>query len=280
MMAKSGERPRQRPTLQSFRDGTEVLARAIAAGLGDRLRLNACVTRVELDAAGTSFQLTIRTPGKEETILANNVIVATPPDVAGELLRDVNPSLGSLLGAIEYAPVAVVSLGYRRSDVGHPLHGFGFLVPRSAGLRVLGTVWNSSLFPGRAPDGQVLLTSFVGGATDPGAAALSPQELASLVDQRSRAVAEDSPRRDGRAGRAPPLQVSRVVFACDDLSARAAAIQSGTRGSARGDRGQPNEIPESVAGGQLSSWPVRWRLRGAVSKCGERNTLADEALRL
>jgi oxygen-dependent protoporphyrinogen oxidase len=182
MMAKSGERPRQRPTLQSFRDGTEAFARAIAAGLGDRLQLNARVTRVELDAAGTSFQLTIRTPGKEETILANNVIVATPADVAGELLRDVNPSLGSLLGAIEYAPVAVVSLGYRQSDVGHPLAGFGFLVPRSAGLRVLGTVWNSSLFPGRAPDGRVLLTSFVGGATDPGAAALSSEELTSLVD--------------------------------------------------------------------------------------------------
>jgi oxygen-dependent protoporphyrinogen oxidase len=182
MMAKSGERPRQRPTLQSFRDGTEVLARAIASGLGDRLQLNARVTRVELDAAGASFQLTIRTPGKEETVLANNVIVATPADVAGELLRDVNPSLGSLLAAIEYAPVAVVSLGYRHSDVGHSLAGFGFLVPRSAGLRVLGTVWNSSLFPGRAPDGEVLLTSFVGGATDPGAAALSPEELTSLVD--------------------------------------------------------------------------------------------------
>ena len=182
MMAKSGERPRQRPTLQSFRDGTEMLTRAIASGLGDRLQLNARVTRVELDSAGTSFQLTIRTSGKEETILADNVIVATPADVAGELLRDVTPSLGSLLGAIEYAPVAVVSLGYRRSDVGHPLAGFGFLVPRSARLRVLGTVWNSSLFPGRAPDGQVLLTSFVGGATDPGAAALSPEELTSLVD--------------------------------------------------------------------------------------------------
>jgi oxygen-dependent protoporphyrinogen oxidase len=182
MMAKSGERPRQRPTLQSFRGGTEVLARAIATGLGDRLQLYARVTRVELDAAGASFQLTIRTPGKEEAILANNVIVATPADVAAELLRDVSPSLGSLLGAIEYAPVAVVSLGYRRSDVAHPLAGFGFLVPRSAGLRVLGTVWNSSLFPGRAPDGQVLLTSFVGGATDPGAAALSPEELTSLVD--------------------------------------------------------------------------------------------------
>jgi protoporphyrinogen/coproporphyrinogen III oxidase len=202
MMAKSGERPRQRPTLQSFRDGTVVLVRAIASGLGDRLQLSTRVTRVELDPAGTSFQVTIRTPGKEETILADNVIVATPADVAAELLRDVNPSLGPLLGAIEYAPVAVVSLGYRRSDVGHSLVGFGFLVPRSAGLRVLGTIWNSSLFPGRAPDGQILLTSFVGGATDPGAAALSPEELTSLVDNEVAPLMKI--RQDTTAGRREP----------------------------------------------------------------------------
>jgi oxygen-dependent protoporphyrinogen oxidase len=65
--------------------------------------------------------------------------------------------------------------------VGHNLNGFGFLVPRSSNLRVLGTVWNSSLFPGRAPDGQALLTSFVGGATDPSAAKLSPSQLTDLV---------------------------------------------------------------------------------------------------
>jgi oxygen-dependent protoporphyrinogen oxidase len=72
-------------------------------------------------------------------------------------------------------------LGYRREDVAHSLDGFGFLVPRSSGLRTLGTVWNSSLFPGRAPGGHILLTSFVGGATDRAAATLSCDELAQLV---------------------------------------------------------------------------------------------------
>jgi len=77
-----------------------------------------------------------------------------------------------VLGGIEYASVVVVSLGYRRQDVGRSLDGFGFLVPRSSGLGVLGSVWNSSLFPERAPVGHVLLTSFVGGARDPGAVKL------------------------------------------------------------------------------------------------------------
>jgi oxygen-dependent protoporphyrinogen oxidase len=97
------------------------------------------------------------------------------------LLRDVNPAFAPVMAGIEYAPIAVVSLGYRRQDITHSLEGFGFLVPRSNGLRVLGTVWNSSLFPGRAPAGHVLLTSFVGGAADPAAAALSAQQLCDLV---------------------------------------------------------------------------------------------------
>ena len=56
--------------------------------------------------------------------------------------------------------------GYRREAVGRALDGFGFLVPREEGLRVLGCVWNSALFPGRAPEGHVLLTSFAGGAIE------------------------------------------------------------------------------------------------------------------
>jgi oxygen-dependent protoporphyrinogen oxidase len=181
LMARSGQGPRHKPTLQSFREGSETLPGALALRLGDRLRLNARVTRVESHGTGGAFQLTVQTANQKETILADNLVLATPTDVAGGLLREVNPRLESLLGAIEYAPVAVVSLGYRRSEVGHPLTGFGFLVPRSARLRILGTVWNSSLFPGRAPDGQVLLTSFLGGATDTRATTLPPDELASLV---------------------------------------------------------------------------------------------------
>jgi oxygen-dependent protoporphyrinogen oxidase len=203
MMAKPREGPRQSPTLLSFHEGTESLARALSARLGDGLRLNVDVTRIRStgtpvyaerrsafagvrsepsrDAGSASFHVTIQMRGEPGTILADHLVIATPADAGARLLRELHPSFESLLDGIEYAPVAVVSLGYRQSEVGHPLTGFGFLAPRSAGLRVLGTVWNSSLFPGRAPDGQVLLTSFVGGATDPRAASLPPGELASLV---------------------------------------------------------------------------------------------------
>ena len=92
------------------------------------------------------------------------------------------------MAPIEYAAVAVISLGYMKQHVGHALDGFGFLVPRSSGLRILGTVWNSSLFPGRAPDDHALLTTFVGGATDPAAATLSPEELIGIVQHELASV--------------------------------------------------------------------------------------------
>jgi oxygen-dependent protoporphyrinogen oxidase len=179
--ARANKGRRQRSTLFSFREGNETLVRALATRLGEALRLGAEVVEVKRSPAATRFELKIHASSRPETITTDHLLLATPTDVAGKLLRGVNPAFDSQLSLIEYAPVAIVSLGYRQSDVGRSLTGFGFLVPRSASLRVLGTVWNSSLFPNRAPDGHVLLTSFVGGATDPQAADLSPANLVSLV---------------------------------------------------------------------------------------------------
>jgi len=181
--AKSRKGPRERPTLLSFRDGNAILVRVLAEKLGSKLRLGAEVLGIAVrpEAGAPRFELRLRQPGNQETLIADRLVMATPSDMAGVLLRDVNAAFEPVLGGIEYAPVAVVSLGYRREDIVHSLKGFGFLAPRSSGLRVLGCVWNSSLFPERAPAGHVLLTSFIGGATDPSAASLSAVELAELV---------------------------------------------------------------------------------------------------
>ncbi len=183
--AKSRKGPRERPTLLSFRRGNETLVRALAQKIrsGSRLRFGAEVLGIGVrrQTGTVRFEVRIREGGKEQVAVSERLVLATPADVAGALLRDVNAAFGPVLGGIEYAPVAVASLGYRREDVGHSLDGFGFLVPRSSGLRMLGSVWNSSLFPERAPPGHVLLTSFVGGATDPSAAELSSRDLVALV---------------------------------------------------------------------------------------------------
>jgi len=179
-LAKSKKGPRERPTLQSFREGSETLVRALANKLGTALLTETSVTGISCQKDG-SFDVRLESHGGGESVSTRSLILATPTDVTGRLLSRLDSSFETLLSSIDYAPVAVVSLGYRKKDVGHSLDGFGFLVPRSARFRVLGSVWNSSLFPGRAPAGNALLTSFVGGATDSAAATLEPQELASLV---------------------------------------------------------------------------------------------------
>src|SRR5204863_158311 len=82
---------------------------------------------------------------------------AAEAHVAARLLRYVDPALATLLGEIEYAGAATVSLGYRRADVPHPLDGFGFVVPRSEGKALLAATFSSVKYPGRAPEGSVLI---------------------------------------------------------------------------------------------------------------------------
>lgn len=179
-LAKSTKGPRAHATLQSFREGNETLVRALANKLGVALLTETSVAQIARQNDG-SFDVHLKTKHGDECVSTQSLVLSAPTNVAGKLLSGLDSSFERALGLIDYAAVAVVSLGYRKKDVGHSLNGFGFLVPRSAGLRVLGSVWNSSLFPGRAPEGHTLLTSFVGGATDLAASKLKPEELASLV---------------------------------------------------------------------------------------------------
>lgn len=189
MKRASKARPDERATLLAFRNGNETLARALAKSLGSALRtgVRAQCLRSESASPGEHvlnvprYLVECESPRGREDFVADQVVLATPAEESGRLVSELAPAAARELNAIEYAPVAVVSLGYAAMSIGRSLAGFGFLAPRSAGLRVLGTVWNSSLFPGRAPAGRVLLTSFVGGATDPAAASLAPGELSALV---------------------------------------------------------------------------------------------------
>jgi oxygen-dependent protoporphyrinogen oxidase len=181
--AKSQSGPKKRPTLQSFRDGNETIVSALAGRLGPALRTGVSVSGISWKnmAPSVKFEVELSACGSTEKITADNLVLAAPTQVTATLLNCLHNECALNLASIEYAPVAVVSLGYVKSAVGRSLDGFGFLIPRSEGLRTLGTVWNSSLFPARAPDGHALLTSFVGGSTDPQAATLSSDELVSLV---------------------------------------------------------------------------------------------------
>ena len=180
---KSEKTPVEKPSLQTFRNGNQTLTDALAASLGPNIRCGVEARGVRV-LSGTgmvpAFEVTVGTSG-EEVVTTDRLILATPTPQAGGLLRGVDAQFEALLEKIEYVPVAVVSLGYPHSAVSHSLEGFGFLVPRSSGLRILGSVWNSSLFSNRAPEAHVLLTSFVGGALDPQITGVSEAQLADIV---------------------------------------------------------------------------------------------------
>jgi oxygen-dependent protoporphyrinogen oxidase len=101
-------------------------------------------------------------------------------------LAELNVTLQAMLdlspfSEIRYPPVASVVLGFRREDVAHPCQGFGRLSPKVEGFKILGTIFSSSLFPNRAPAGQLTLTSYVGGERQPELALLPPDKLVELT---------------------------------------------------------------------------------------------------
>jgi protoporphyrinogen/coproporphyrinogen III oxidase len=172
-----------RAGLCSFRDGMETFPRAIAARLGSSLLLETSVSGLRHGKANGKpwFEVDITRHNHSETLPASAVVIATPTNIASQILVGLSDKFVPLFSQIEYAPVAVVSACYRREQMQRPPDGFGFLVPRSEGLRVLGTVFNSALFAGRAPDGMVCLTSFAGGATDSKFCELSDDEITETV---------------------------------------------------------------------------------------------------
>jgi oxygen-dependent protoporphyrinogen oxidase len=158
----------------SFRAGLEELPRKLAREIGD-VRTGVAARRIVRGDGG----FRVETPAG--AVEAARVVLAVPSGVAARLLEEATSGASRLLAEIPYAAVAVVSLGWRREEVGHPLDGFGFLAPRQEGLRLLGCLFPSAIFPGRAPEGHVALAAFAGGRTDPELVGWDEDRIASMV---------------------------------------------------------------------------------------------------
>jgi oxygen-dependent protoporphyrinogen oxidase len=165
--------------LWSFEEGAMELPRRLADSMdGARIVGGAAAAGLEKTALG--WRVRTEDGGCLE---ADAVVVATPAYDAAALLGPLDAGLGDLLHAIPYVPAAVVCLGYRAADVPHPLDGFGFLIPRAEGRRILGSRWDSSTFARRAPEGSVLLSQIVGGARNPELVGLADDDLLGLVQE-------------------------------------------------------------------------------------------------
>jgi oxygen-dependent protoporphyrinogen oxidase len=158
----------------TFARGMSELIDALAARLpAGAVRVGQRVTGIERDDGGWRVGL-----ADGDALAADRVVVATEAHVAARLVRYVDPRIAGLLAEIPYASSATVSLGYRRADVPHPLDGFGFVVPHAEGRALLAGTFSSVKYPGRAPEGSVLLRAFLGGALGEAALAGDAAELA------------------------------------------------------------------------------------------------------
>ena len=185
---KRGEVAKDRAPKFSFDEGLQVLPDTLLERLGDAVRLNVSVTRLSQTDGG--WMLDLKTGSGESHAIYSAVIYAGTAFKLAELKVECgNPLPGTRGTALDFSPfseirhppVASVVLGFRRQDVEHPCEGFGALIPKIEGFRILGTIFSSSLFPNRAPDGHVTLTSYVGGERHPELASLPPEALYELT---------------------------------------------------------------------------------------------------
>jgi len=179
MMKRSRRRPAASAggsaMFTTLRGGLQQLTDSIAARL-PREKLRGGCSVLSVIERDSRYMVRL---GDGSSILADDIVFATPAYVTADLVQQIDPFLASRLRAIRYVSTATVSLGFKRSEVRHPLRGSGFIVPRSEGRSITACSWSSQKFPHRAPSDCVLLRVFIGGAL---AEHLAEQDDAALIE--------------------------------------------------------------------------------------------------
>ena len=171
--------------LTSFYDGMGMMINALSGILGGRLRTG--TRAVSVDKQKDKY-LVYLSDGSH--LDAEAVVFAAPAFETSGMVKDIDKNLSTVLSEIPYPAVSVVCFGYNRERLKHPLDGFGFLIPGREGRRILGTLWDSSVFPNRAPEGYVLLRSMLGGVRMSDLALQDENKLTDIVMAELRDVME------------------------------------------------------------------------------------------
>lgn len=184
----SGKKPRFRKRLISFRNGMQALPQALERKLGNAVRYRVQLLQVQPSKNG-HWEVTYKTGNDTTKLTTEKILITTPlwrlrdlplPSALAESLAP--------LQKVNHAPVATIALGYRKEQVSHPLDGFGVLVPTKEKRHILGTLFHSSLFPHRAPEGHVLLTTFIGGMQSPQYVGMAEERLENMAHEESSAL--------------------------------------------------------------------------------------------
>jgi oxygen-dependent protoporphyrinogen oxidase len=180
--------------LTSFCGGLFTLVERLGELLNGNIALSSEIKSIEMDDSGR-YRLYMNNGDYE---IYDYLILATPSFVSGLILQNIAPDASSLLKQIPYANLAVVCQGYKLSDIGRPVDGFGFLVPHNQNLDILGSIWTSIIFPEQAPKDAVLFRTMLGGARrneiielgENRLAELSHNNLATIMNIKNRPVFE------------------------------------------------------------------------------------------
>jgi oxygen-dependent protoporphyrinogen oxidase len=183
---KRPEKAKVSAKLFAFKSGMGILPTTIAGEFNNKICYNASVVSVKSE--GGKFMLAFTLGGKMETESYDALVLSTPSYAAADIIRTWLPELSSELSKIKYPPVAVAVLGYKKEQIKTDLHGFGFLVPEAENRKILGTIWSSSIFPNRASEGYVELTTFVGGSRQPKLVKLPQEEISNVAHGENAAL--------------------------------------------------------------------------------------------
>ncbi len=174
--ATEGEESKQSAKMFSFNNGLQTLTNALAKSLDDSLLTEVTVENIEQSENNGWFVQYVTDEGAE-AIHSNAVIFATPAYATAKMVESIDSSTAQSLSEIPYAKVTMIFSGYNAKDVPIALDGFGYLIPEKERMNILGTIWSSSIFENRAPDGKVAFTTFTGGARQPEKIDLSEDQL-------------------------------------------------------------------------------------------------------
>ncbi len=159
LRSKTEQTDKDFPRTFSFKNGVQTLTDKLAESLGDSVKYNTEVTKIEKTADGKWL---VETDFGAE--IYDSLIISTPAESAAKLIENLDADLSEKLKSVYYPPIAMVFFGVKKETLRQNLDGFGFLIPSAEKRRILGTIWNSAVFENRAPDEYHLLTTFVGGA--------------------------------------------------------------------------------------------------------------------
>lgn len=191
---RRAEKSKQSAKMFSFKNGMQTLPKALADYLGDRVKLQSEVKKIEKNSHG--YIIKYSHGNDEHSITCDAVISTIPAYAASSLFKPLDEKLSKHFDEVYYPPVMVLYLAYNKKDIGRELDGFGFLIPSKEKKSFLGAIWSSVIFPNRVDEDKAVFTLFVGGARDPEVGSYDKEvliqkvrgEFESLMDIKSKPV--------------------------------------------------------------------------------------------